>query len=107
MRQFTGIVGFETKTTKERGDPRLLSKSEAALLSAAAGWRNDAVHAQVLDHLAVVIERMADRNERECHARDLVGAERALHQPENIALVDAGERLVQVGERVLQEFHDV
>src|SRR5579884_3776967 len=64
----------KANASASRLEPRALS----LLLLAPAGGRDNPVHAQVLDHLSVVIEAVADDEDRHSTAGGLPRTERAL-----------------------------
>src|SRR6185437_7093937 len=68
-------------------------------------WRYDAVHAQILDHLPIVVVSMS-RNKR-CDDRPRVQTVNTVNRSVGIRRSNRGERLVRIGERIgsgLQEF---
>src|SRR5437588_2017402 len=73
----------------------------------AAGWRDDAVHAQVLDHLAVVIEAVTDNQSRHSQTCCCSFTKGIFDVLDGIGLVYRSESLVHVGKGIFQELHDV
>src|SRR5579864_3361236 len=81
------------------------SSSLLLWLRTARRW-NDSIHAQVLNHLTVMIERM--RRGKTCQAEPShFRAERAFNLVELVLCGYRRKSLVQVGKRVLRELHDV
>jgi hypothetical protein len=67
----------------------------------ATGGRDDAIHAQVFHHLAVVIEAMADDQSGHSEARGRSFAEGTFDGFEEIAIMDGSDGFVGIGKRVL------
>src|SRR3954469_12130494 len=70
-----------------------------------AGGRDDAVHAQVLDHLSVVVEGVRDREAGQVQPRRFTA--NRLQIVVEILRGQRGRRLVADGEGVLEELDDV
>ena len=69
----------------------------------AAGWRDDSVHAQVNDHLSVVVHGMGDAEGGHSGSGAFVFAERF----EGVGSSDGVDRLVGVGVGILERLDDV
>src|SRR4051812_6208125 len=101
----TALVLGSGRWTRQRPEARI---SGLLLCWWTAGGRNDPVHAQVLDHLAVVVEAVADLEG--CHSAPgrLTGTEWALdHAGKSGFRGERRHRFVHVREAVLKKFHDV
>jgi hypothetical protein len=67
-----------------------------------AGRRHDAVHAQIFDHLSIVIVGVRHAEFRQAEARGVSFSHRLQH----VFRSQGGGRLMTQRERVLQEFQD-
>lgn len=67
----------------------------------ATGGRDDAIHAQVFDPLAVMVEAMADDQSGHSEPRDRFFAEGTLHGFQQIAIIDGDHGAVEVCEGLL------
>ncbi len=85
--------------------PRPLRSKD--LIAASAGWRNDAVHAQVFHHLAVVIKSMGHGKRSAEQLGCLSLAKRAGNLGRRIFRRERLRRFMPNRERVFQIFHDL
>src|SRR5215469_12096306 len=83
-----------------------IRQSACSLLSPAACRWNDAVHPQILDHLAVVIERVSWSKGSEEQTRGLPATTRG-NRLDEVRAVQSGDCFVTKGERIFQVFDDV
>src|ERR1035438_6166743 len=74
---------------------KLLRNTRTGLLRPARR-RNDIVHPQILDHLAVMIEGVAYRDDRKPEPGHLVGSKGSLYLSQHIALINAVSCFVKI-----------
>src|ERR1043165_3295371 len=89
------------------GADRALLCDDPGCLLLAAGGRDDAVHAEVLDHLAVVVEAVPEGEARGAQARGAWVAAFAGEALGEVGFVEGGHGAVAEDERVLEELDDV
>src|SRR5262250_1757448 len=70
-------------------------------------WRHDAVGAEILDHLAIVIEAVSDKYPGHTQSCGCTFAKRILDGFEHALLVHAADRFMGISEGIFQELDDI
>src|SRR5579863_1880154 len=93
--------------TEKRPDALRSFVDSVVVARLTASWRNNAIHAQVLYHLTVVIEAVPYNQCGHAEARGHAFAKGAFDGVQQVTIVDSTDSFVDIGERVLKEFHNI